>query len=126
MHRNKSHQMTEGQVPVIPMVSAVEGEVMERDRNLSPCHTQPFRTSSPYNTRFCKIPYGQITDPTPAPPLEGRGAGSRHTIPIGYEQQQRYVIKAYDVKPTDAVDAKKEYALVEIGGDSDVTPVTPE
>ena len=31
------------------------------------------------------------------------------------------------VKPTDAVDAKKEYALVEIGGgSSDVTPVTPE
>lgn len=30
------------------------------------------------------------------------------------------------VKPTDAVDAKKEYALVEIGGGSDVTPVTPE
>ena len=30
------------------------------------------------------------------------------------------------VKPTDAGDAKKEYALVEIGGGSDVTPVTPE
>ena len=30
------------------------------------------------------------------------------------------------VKPTDAVDAKKEYELVEIGGSSDVTPVTPE
>ena len=30
------------------------------------------------------------------------------------------------VKPTDAVYAKKEYALVEIGGGSDVTPVTPE
>ena len=34
------------------------------------------------------------------------------------------------VKPTDAVDAKKEYALVEIGGGSNVepepTPVTPE
>lgn len=37
------------------------------------------------------------------------------------------------VKPTDAVDAKKEYALVEIGGgssdggsDGEVTPVTPE
>ena len=29
------------------------------------------------------------------------------------------------VKPTDAVDAKKEYALVEIGG-GEVTPVTPE
>ena len=30
------------------------------------------------------------------------------------------------VKPTDAVDAKKEYELLEIGGSSDVTPVTPE
>ncbi len=30
------------------------------------------------------------------------------------------------VKPTYAVDAKKEYALVEIGGGSDVTPFTPE
>ena len=31
------------------------------------------------------------------------------------------------VKPTDAVDAKKEYDLLEIGGgSSDVTPVTPE
>ena len=29
------------------------------------------------------------------------------------------------VKPTDSVDAKKEYALVEIGG-GEVTPVTPE
>ena len=31
-----------------------------------------------------------------------------------------------EVRPTDAVDAKKEYALVEIGGGSDDTPVTPE
>ena len=30
------------------------------------------------------------------------------------------------VKPTDAVDAKKEYDLVEIGGGGEVTPVTPE
>ena len=30
------------------------------------------------------------------------------------------------VKPTDAVDAKKEYDLLEIGGGSEVTPVTPE
>ena len=30
------------------------------------------------------------------------------------------------VKPTDAVDAKKEYDLVEIGGGSEVTPVVPE
>ena len=31
------------------------------------------------------------------------------------------------VKPTDAVDAKKEYELVAVsGGSSDVTPVTPE
>ena len=30
------------------------------------------------------------------------------------------------VKPTDAVDAKKEYELVEIGGEPEVTPVTPE
>ena len=30
------------------------------------------------------------------------------------------------VKPNDAVDATKEYELVEIGGSSDVTPVTPE
>ena len=29
------------------------------------------------------------------------------------------------VKPTDAVDVKKEYALMEIGG-GEVTPVTPE
>ena len=30
------------------------------------------------------------------------------------------------VKPTDAVDAKKEYDLLEIGGEPEVTPVTPE
>ena len=30
------------------------------------------------------------------------------------------------VKPTDAVDAKKEYDLLEIGGGGEVTPVTPE
>lgn len=30
------------------------------------------------------------------------------------------------VKPTDAVDAKKEYALIAIDGGGEVTPVTPE
>ena len=30
------------------------------------------------------------------------------------------------VKPTDSVDAKKEYELVAISGESEVTPVTPE
>ena len=30
------------------------------------------------------------------------------------------------VKPTETVDAKKEYELLEISGGSDVTPVTPE
>ena len=30
------------------------------------------------------------------------------------------------VRPSDAVDAAKEYELLQIGGGSDVTPVTPE